>query len=77
MTNQRNQQKREVCRTCFQTGKRGYPFGIKYYYFGSEDWDPNIPQKGKRAERGCEGCGWYDMAKWRQCLLDNLNRRKK
>ena len=26
MTNQRNQQKREVCRTCFQTGKRGYPF---------------------------------------------------
>lgn len=73
LTNQRNQQKREVCRTCFQTGKRGYPFGIKYYYLGSEDWDPDIPVRGKQAERGCIGCGWYDMAEWRRHLLYELN----
>lgn len=31
LDNQRNQQKREVCRQCFQTGKRGIIFGINYY----------------------------------------------
>jgi hypothetical protein len=31
LSNQRNLQKREVCRQCYQTGDRGYPFGIKYY----------------------------------------------
>ena len=72
LTNQRNQQKREVCRNCFQTGKRGYPFGIKFYYLGSENWDPNIPIKGKLAERGCEGCGWYDMAEWRRQLIKKI-----
>lgn len=72
LTNQRNQQKREVCRTCFQTGKRGYPFGIKYYYVGSEDWDPSIPAKGKKAECGCIGCGWYDIAEWRKRVLSKL-----
>ena len=77
LTNQRNQQKREVCRTCFQTGKRGYPFGIKYYYAGSEDWDPGIPAKGKKAECGCVGCGWYDVAEWRRQLLLALAKSKK
>ena len=72
LTNQRNQQKREVCRTCFHTGKRGYPFGIKYFYAGSEDWDPSIPARGKAAERGCIGCGWYDMAEWRRRVLIKL-----
>jgi hypothetical protein len=72
LTNQRNQQKREVCRTCFQTGKRGYPFGIKYYYVGTEDWDSSIPAKGKQAERGCVGCGWYDIAEWRRQLMKKL-----
>ena len=72
LTNQRNQQKREVCRTCFQTGKRGYPFGIKYYYAGTEDWDPHIPVKGKQAEYGCVGCGWYDIAEWRKQVLSKL-----
>lgn len=68
LTNQRNQQKREMCRNCFQTGKRGYPFGIKYYYAGTEDWDSSIPTKVKQAERGCFGCGWYDFAAWRKAL---------
>lgn len=68
ITNQRNQQKREVCRKCFQSGKRGYPFGIKFFYKGSEDWDEKIPKTGKEAENGCIGCGWYDLEKWREEL---------
>lgn len=74
LTNQRNQQKREVCRKCFQTGKRPYPFGIKYYYKGNENWDTKFPTKGKNAEKGCEGCGWYDLQMWRESLMKDLNK---
>ena len=69
MTNQRNQQKREVCRKCFQTGKRGSIFGIPFYYKGSEYWDSSIPEKGREAEEGCVGCPWYDIARWREELV--------
>lgn len=34
LDNQRNQQKREVCRKCFQEGIRGTIYGIKYFYEG-------------------------------------------
>lgn len=68
--NQRNQQKREICRKCFQTGKRGVLFGIKYFYSGNENWDNTIPKTGKVAENGCIGCGWYDIEAWR----DHLNK---
>ena len=73
LDNQRNQQKREVCRNCFQTGKRGVIFGIKYFYEGNENWNKNIPKIGKEAEKGCIGCAWYDMAKWRKSLNNKLN----
>lgn len=69
LTNQRNQQKREVCRTCFQTGRRGTIFGIPYYYVGCELWDKEIPRKGKDAEKGCIGCPWYDIQAWREHLI--------
>lgn len=68
LSNQRNQQKREVCRNCFQTGNRGTIYGISYFYEGTAVWDPQIPQKGKAAEEGCIGCPWYDIARWRQSL---------
>ncbi|MHA1288051.1 MAG: restriction endonuclease [Candidatus Thorarchaeota archaeon] len=68
MSNQRNQQKREVCRTCFQTGQRGTPFGILYFYEGDATWSLDIPVRGIEAEHGCVGCGWYDMQKWRRSL---------
>ncbi len=68
LDNQRNQQKREVCRNCFQTGKRGIIYGINYFYAGDENWDSNIPKIGKDAEQGCVGCGWYDISTWRDCL---------
>lgn len=73
---QRNQQKREVCRRCFKTGERGTIFGIKFFYAGTDKWDPSIPQKGKDAEVGCIGCPWYDIQKWReelQKIIDNNN----
>lgn len=77
LTNQRNQQKREVCRVCFQTGKRGVIYGIPYYYEGTENWDPSIPVKGKEAECGCVGCPWYDIEAWRRHLLDELKEKSK
>lgn len=72
VTNQRNQQKREVCRSCFQTGIRGFPFGIKFYYRGSESWPTSIPRTGSRAEEGCIGCGWHDLNAWRKAALERL-----
>lgn len=76
LTNQRNQQKREVCRNCFQTGKRGVIYGIPYFYKGDENWDSNIPKFGKEAEQGCVGCPWYDIQRWRQNLLNKLIEEK-
>ncbi|MBQ7191001.1 MAG: hypothetical protein IJR99_16475 [Kiritimatiellae bacterium] len=63
-----NQAKREVCRKCFQTGKRGMLNGIKFFYKGGELWDERIPKLGKEAEAGCVGCFWYDMLAWRNAL---------
>ena len=65
ITNQRNQQKREVCRKCVETGQRGSPFGITFFYDGSERWPADVPVTGKNAEPGCVGCGWYDLHAWR------------
>jgi len=72
LSNQRNQQKREVCRACSQTGKRGMIYGIPFFFSGSELWDSKIPQKGKAAEPGCIGCGWYDIQAWRDELLKRI-----
>lgn len=72
LTNQRNQQKREICRKCFQTGERGHIFGIDYYYCGGSEWDKSIPRTGKKAEEGCIGCPWYDIQLWRAKLNDFL-----
>lgn len=77
MTNQRNQQKREVCRLCYQTGKRGVAYGIPYFYEGGPEWNPSIPKKGKSAELGCQGCAWYDLDEWRRRLLKELRKRSK
>lgn len=76
LTNQRNQQKREVCRNCFQTGNRGIIFGIPFFYEGTDKWDPNIPPIGNSAEKGCIGCAWYDIETWRAKLLETLYKKK-
>lgn len=73
LTNQRNQQKREVCRNCYQTGIRGIVYGIPFYYEGDERWDTRYPTKGKEAEQGCVGCGWYDLEHWRKKLTEKIS----
>lgn len=73
LDNQRNQQKREVCRNCFQTGKRGIIYGIPFFYEGGPSWDLEIPTVGKVAEKGCIGCAWYDIERWRNELINKLN----
>lgn len=60
--------KSRSCERCIQTGKRGTPMGIKFWYSGSENWADNIPQSGIEAEQGCVGCGWYDFQTWRNAL---------
>ena len=72
LDNQRNQQKREICRRCFQEGIRGTIYGIHYFYEGDENWDPNIPKVGKAAEKGCIGCPWYDIELWRKMLNKHI-----
>lgn len=68
LTNQRNQEKREVCRQCYQTGQRGKLFGVSYFYKGGPTWNALYPATGKAAEQGCVGCGWYDIAAWRESI---------
>lgn len=77
LDNQRNLQKREICRRCFQEGIRGTIFGIRYFYQGNEKWDQNIPPRGKAAEKGCEGCPWYDIERWRKMLNEEINSKGK
>lgn len=72
LNNQRNQQKREVCRTCYQTNQRGELYGIGFYYKGTKEWDSTIPKRGIEAKKGCEGCGWYDIEQWRMSLKQKL-----
>lgn len=73
LDNQRNLQKREVCRRCFQEGKRGILYGIPFFYQGSIDWPEDIPTVGKSAEEGCIGCAWYDIERWRNELTKKIN----
>lgn len=73
LTNQRNEQKREVCRECFQTNRRGTPFGIRFFYRGNAKWPSSVPKRGKDAEEGCVGCGWYDLCRWRYELNKKLS----
>lgn len=62
--------KSRACEDCFKTNKRGRPFGIRYFYAGSDNWvgDP-------QDEHGCHGCGWYDFDKWRKALNQTLGNR--
>ena len=66
-----NQLKSRACEECFRTGKRGTPFGIRYFSAGNDVW------QGKSAKdpSGCVGCGWYDIAAWRTCLNRKLRGR--
>ena len=64
--------KSRACESCFHTGKRGAPLGIKFFYEGCEKWPEDIPKLGVDAEKGCVGCGWYDFSAWRKELNNKL-----
>jgi hypothetical protein len=64
--------KSRSCEKCIETGKRGTPLGLKFWYFGNEKWPDNIPQSGSEAEQGCVGCGWYNFEAWRTALNATL-----
>lgn len=72
ITNHRNQQKREACRKCFQTSERPGLFGISFYASGEKAWPKELATRGKEAEAGCRGCGWYDISQWRVSLNEKL-----
>lgn len=37
----------------------------------------DVPEEGEAAEEGCVGCGWYDVAKWKEELNKKLQKQKK
>lgn len=58
--------KSRACERCYKTGKRGTPFGVRFFYEGGPKWT----SLQKDDAGGCVGCGWFDFAKWR----DELNK---
>ncbi len=63
--------KSRACEVCLETGVRGAPFGISFFYAGTDKWEP----EDKRDPKGCEGCGWYDFDLWRTRLNEMLKQR--
>ncbi len=56
--------KSRACENCLKTGLRGTPFNIRFFYAGTEKWEPS----DKKNPEGCIGCGWFDFSKWREEL---------
>jgi hypothetical protein len=77
LDNQRNLEKREVCRKVIQTGKLGSIFGIEYFINGSDEWPKKIPKIGKRSEEGWKLCPWYDIEAWRKSVNQFIKNKKK
>jgi hypothetical protein len=63
--------KSRSCERCIKLGKRGTPFGIRFWYKGDENWS-SPHTKGLEAEEGCVGCGWYDFDTWRTALNEKI-----
>ena len=69
LSNQTNLQKERYCQRCVLEGKRGDFFGIKWYYEGNENWEGT----SKADEKGCIGCPWYDLKKWKNEFNKHIN----
>ena len=68
-----NALKSRACENCWKNGVRGKPFGIDFFYRGSGKWG----SKSKTDTKGCVGCGWYDLEKWRKDLNQMIRASKK
>ncbi|MFZ4680691.1 MAG: hypothetical protein ACOYLP_11040 [Flavobacterium sp.] len=64
LSNQTNLWKSRHCDNCVKTGKRGNFMGIKWFYQGNENWEGDDTYD----EKGCVGCPWYDLEKWKKEL---------
>lgn len=64
LDNQTNLLKSRICDNCVQEGIRGSFMGIRWYYEGSEKWEGASLDD----EKGCVGCPWYDIVKWKNEL---------
>lgn len=74
LTRANNLWKSRYCERCKSTDVRGTFIGIKYFYEGTEIWNPEIAPDD---ERGCEGCFWYKPEKWREALNELIAKEKK
>lgn len=72
LSNQTNLQKERYCQRCVLEGKRGDFFGIAWFYKGDGRWRG----ASKADEKGCIGCPWYDIAKWKKEFNAHLNGKK-
>jgi len=69
LDNQTNLLKSRECDRCIFENKRGVFMGIKWYYKGNEEWAGSSFSD----EKGCIGCPWYDVKKWKEELLKKIN----
>ncbi|WP_026522829.1 hypothetical protein [Butyrivibrio sp. VCB2001] len=69
--------KSRACEKCMKTGQRGSFLGIDFFYQGNIRWPDDCPQIGEDAKKGCIGCGWYDINKWRDELNIFIENNKK
>ncbi len=61
LTREHNLLKDRRCGKCKKNNIRPPFFGIEYWYAG-----------GKEYKGTCEGCGWFDGVKWRECVNNKL-----
>lgn len=76
LDNASNLRKKQMCESCTESGKRPSIYGISFYYKGGKEWDKNIPQRGQEAEKGCIGCPWYDIEKWKEELNKQIKKER-
>jgi len=65
--------KSRACESCFETNIRPPFNGISFWYDGGgKHWPIEAPKTGYRANKGCYGCGWYDVLAWKEKLNQEL-----
>ena len=65
--------KSRACESCFETNIRPPFHGISFWYDGrGKHWPIEAPKTGYRANKGCYGCGWYDVLAWKEKLNQEL-----
>ncbi|MEO6726716.1 MAG: hypothetical protein ABIU20_00180 [Blastocatellia bacterium] len=74
LTRQNNLWKSRYCERCSKSGVRGTFIGINYFYEGGPNWPSDIAEND---ERGCQGCFWYNPAKWRESLNRFIDQKQK